>query len=366
MNGRAVRNRRRSRARVAAADPAAARDPNALWRGPAAVRFGDGPPTSAARPARDGLDGAVDLGFGEGPIVRLEREPEGQALLARRRVAGRDRCRTARRHEAARPPCRRIAASTSADVVDSGTMTARSRSTAGCRDGVDAARSCSAARRTGRRSRARRRRRRSARSSRASSKRRMERPDPAGQRRSPAVTRAARPGMQVRIVGQAAHRPARAARGAARAARSRPWRRRGRTAAPAGSRPGSRPRRSARDRAATIRAVDRRRRWRRSPCRSRRSPRPAGPGGGSSRRPRGGCRCRLWRITECWLDSGFVTVTGRPARRRPRPATGGSSGGPNRSTMCGRDEGVRHGLGQTGAGQRLADACAGARSGECR
>ena len=39
-------------------------------------------------------------------------------------------------------------------------------------------------------------------------------------------------------------------------------------------------------------------------------------------------------MTECWLDSGFVTVTGRPPAA-PSPAMTGSSTAGKRSTMAG-------------------------------
>ena len=77
---------------------------------------------------------------------------------------------------------------------------------------------------------------------------------------------------------------------------------------------------------------------RRSPCRPRRPRRPAGPGAGSSATTSRTLPSRLWRITECWLESGFVDADdpaarlalprARPGRRagrsaRPSPATRG-------------------------------------------
>ena len=68
---------------------------------------------------------------------------------------------------------------------------------------------------------------------------------------------------------------------------------------------------------------------------------------------------RLWRRTECWLDSGLVTVIGRPAAR--------CSGSPVEVAVVvrrepldepGRDQGEGHDLGQAGAGERLADGVA--------
>ena len=68
---------------------------------------------------------------------------------------------------------------------------------------------------------------------------------------------------------------------------------------------------------------------------------------------------RLWRRTECWLDSGLVTVTGRPAGSLLRFAVGRPVI-PGREALddLRRDEGGRHDLGQAGAGERLADGVA--------
>ena len=43
---------------------------------------------------------------------------------------------------------------------------------------------------------------------------------------------------------------------------------------------------------------------------------------------------RLWRMIECWLDSGLVTVTISPSAV-PSPTTGAVASGPKRSTIAG-------------------------------
>ena len=73
----------------------------------------------------------------------------------------------------------------------------------------------------------------------------------------------------------------------------------------------------------------------RSPCRSRRRPTSARPcrtfaGHDLEQAARGA----LWRMTECWLDSGFVTMIGRPSGS-PSPGTRSSATGANRSTIAG-------------------------------
>ena len=97
---------------------------------------------------------------------------------------------------------------------------------------------------------------------------------------------------------------------------------------------------------------------RRSPCRSRRSRRRRGRGGGSSRRPRGGCRRALWRSTECWLESGFVTRDQRGRRRCVRSPASGRRRPAVRSARRSRGEtrAWRDDLGHAGARERLADA----------
>ena len=81
-------------------------------------------------------DDRVDLRLGQGPLVVAQRQPVGEALLRRRRAAGPGRCRRARpragadRHGAGSRPRRPPPAASPR------TMTARSRSTAGWRDGA--------------------------------------------------------------------------------------------------------------------------------------------------------------------------------------------------------------------------------------
>ena len=65
---------------------------------------------------------------------------------------------------------------------------------------------------------------------------------------------------------------------------------------------------------------------------------------------------RLWRRTECWLDSGLVTVIGRPAALcSGSPASSSVVVGREALDELRRDQGEGHDLGQAGAGERLAD-----------
>ena len=143
---------------------------------------------------------------------------------------------------------------------------------------------------------------------------RMELADAGRRAAPPASTRAARPGCRfgssVSGASRGAGKPEPAGQQLEDALRVVEVVRPG----PAGSRPAARRRRSARTRAATTRGSAARP-SRRSPCRPRRSRRRRGPWRRfvettSSRLP-----SRLWRRTECWLDSGLVTTTGRPAGR---------------------------------------------------
>ena len=199
-----------------------------------------------------------------------------------------------------------------------------------------AARARSAGRRTGRRSPARRRRpvRRAGRAHRRATDA-ARRPGRAGRRRPIAIA-AARPGWRFgSSVSGCVGRPRRS-RGGARAARSTPLassRSYGR--APGDPRPGSRRRRSGRARAATTRGC------------ARPSSRAVAladlehrdvvaaladgsPATTSRRLPR-----TLWRMTECWLESGLVDRDRHGRRGSPSPGTSGSSTGPNRSTIAG-------------------------------
>ena len=88
-------------------------------------------------PGHDRRDRRVDLGLGQRPVVVAQDQPVGQALLVVGRAAGRGRRRTASTRRSSGPPWRAdrrldVGGRTSA----SATMTARSRSTAGWRDGV--------------------------------------------------------------------------------------------------------------------------------------------------------------------------------------------------------------------------------------
>ena len=116
--------RRRSRARVAAAYPRAARRSGAHAvdvgaRG--AVRSGQvrkRAPTSAVEPGDDRRDGRVDLRLGQRPLVVAQGQPVGEALVAvGQRPAAVD---VEQGHVAEQgPPWRRIGASTLAAAVSS-------------------------------------------------------------------------------------------------------------------------------------------------------------------------------------------------------------------------------------------------------
>ena len=71
---------------------------------------------------------------------------------------------------------------------------------------------------------------------------------------------------------------------------------------------------------------------------------------------------RLWRMTECWLDSGLVTRIGRPSAISS-PGTTMPSIGPERSTMRRRHERRCDRLGQPDAGEQIADPVAEAQRG---
>ena len=284
--------RGRSRARVAAALRGRKRtdgwsdasERSGVVRG-GPVRSGSVP--RGRRSARRHLgDHRVHLGLGERAVVVAQRQPVGQALLVvGQRPAAID---VEERQRAQQRPA--VAADRRLDLGGGRalrrTMTARSRSTAGWRDGGVTRRPATcppaspgmATSATTTRSA-----RRSSASTAAgcSSPTRPTSPPPA-------ATRARGPGAGSDR-RSARSRPVPAGRPGGPAPRGRPWRRRGRRRAPAGSRPAARPARSARTRAATTRASAARP-SRRSPCRPRRSrPRDA-RSAGSSRPPRAGCR----------------------------------------------------------------------------
>ena len=156
-------------------------------------------------------------------------------------------------------------------------------------------------------------------------------------------------------------------------------RRRGPPLGRAGSRPRARGARRGRSPAATIPAG--RRRPGRSPCRPRTAPRSARPCRTLPATTSAGSPTSPWRRTACSGESGFWTVIGSTARRRPprrpprrasssRTARAGrgdtsawvttSSGRPRRASR-GRPRGAR-----AGSGARAAAACPGASAGSPR
>ena len=271
-----------------------------------------------------------------------QRQPVGEALARRRRAAGRGRCRTGARRAAAgrrgagSPPRPSAAGRSRGDDDREVALDRREARRRG--DPVLGA----AGRRPGPRSRARRRRpaRRAGRASATTpgwSSPTIAVEAAAGRRRAPPGR-----GGSIGLVGSARVRRAPAGRAGRASSSMRPFassrsygarrpvpgRRLGRA--------GQRERRAATTRAVAVAGA------RRSPCRSRRSRRRRGPGAGWSTTTSSRLPTRLWRRTECWLESGLVT--------RDRAAAGLLLGSPsggavvarsgNRSTVPRRDEGV--------------------------
>ena len=219
------------------------------------------------------LDGVVDLGFGQRPIVAGEVEPEREALLVVGRAAARGRCRTARPTAGA---ARRGAGWTPRPRRPAGPRRRRPRGRARRPGGATAWRRGigRAGRREARRSRAPPTTTRSARSSSVVDDARVELADPARDVPSRRRPGRARPGMEARIVGQRRRTPARARpRPRGDAARSRPFassRSYGRARPVPGRRSRRRPS-SAKPRRHHSWVGRPARRRCRSPCRSRRS-----------------------------------------------------------------------------------------------
>ena len=208
------------------------------------VRCGCEPPASVASPAVTAATAASTSASSRVRSRGVERQAVGQASARRRPAVGRGRCRTGSTPRRSGPPWRSDRAATVAGRRSTvGTTTARSRSTAGKRDGVRPAwHDRRAAGQPG--------------------DGQLGDDDPVGPRlerlvdggmeladprRAGRPRRGARRGptrMEDRIVGRAARSRASAGRADARAARAGPSRRRGRTAAPGGSRPAARPCRS--------------------------------------------------------------------------------------------------------------------------
>ena len=93
-------------------------------------------PTSAVSPAITAATTRVELRLGQGPLVVADQEPVGQALVAVGEwLAAVD---VEQRHAAQERPA--VAPDGRLDLrrrdASTGTMTARSRSTVGCRDGA--------------------------------------------------------------------------------------------------------------------------------------------------------------------------------------------------------------------------------------